>query len=154
MGQHGRRIHLSRSVDRGARRGGPQPAVDVASAGPVAIHNDNPVSEAPQLVFELSSVATPVLSSSVRMGTRRVARARALAAIQNFALLEGVHQRSAPLHTVVRHLAAPFARLAAASGAALEETPKGARRFVAGAVAGVQHDCCHHSLILLRHATE
>lgn len=77
------------------------------------------------------------------MGTQRVARARALAAIQNFALLEGVHQRSAPLHTVVRHLAAPFARLAAASGAALEETPKEARRFVAGAVAGVQRDSCH-----------
>jgi hypothetical protein len=136
MGKHGRRVHLSRSVDGCAWRTGPQPTVDVASLAPLAVLNDGPVSEAPQLVFELSSAAAPVLSSSVRMGTRRVARARALAAIQNYALLEGVHQRSAPLRTVVRHMAAPFAKLATAIGAAIEETPVEARRFVAGAVAG------------------
>lgn len=148
---HGRTIQLSRSAESGTRRCGPQPALELASAGPIALQN-GAVADAPQLVFELGSAATTVVGDGVRLASRLpgrgppLAHVRALAAVQNFALVEGVHQRSAPLQTVTRHLSAPFARLAAAAGAAVEQSPLEARRFVAGAVAGALFLCMIHRI--------
>lgn len=143
MGRRGR--SPQHSIDVGMRCG-PQPAIELASAGPTAMQNMGcryPHGESVQLVFEMSSAATSTVGGgSLRLAARRpaAARARALAAIHSFGQLEGIHQRSAPLRTVTRHLAAPFARAIAATAAAVEQTPLEARRFAAGAIAGMS--CC------------
>lgn len=119
-----------------------RPAFEAAAARPPTSSQSRSRRQAgtpqpPQLVFELASIGGWAQHGGARLAARpSVARARTLAAIQNFGQLEGIHQRSAPLRTVTFHLARPVARLCGGLGDAVEQTPVEARRFVAGAVAG------------------